>query len=160
MVIRNPYDAIWSDHNRKITRSHIGKIKRSNFDRKEWVKNSQRLAYKYADMWSKSYDPFMKERGSDQYLVVKFEDLINPELQLDILAKMLKLLEYDYTYDKLKCAFYLANHPKVKRPKMSAEAVKKSEAYSQQQVCNLWRTLSVPAKRGPYQRYAAEEYTC
>jgi hypothetical protein len=160
MVIRNPYDAIWSDHNRKITRSHVGKIKKNNFDRKIWVKNAQRLAFKYSDMWSKSYDPFMKNRDSDQHLVVKFEDLINPDLQLDILGKMLKLLEYTYTPEKLKCAFYLANHPKVKRPIKTEDSVKKSEAYTKQQVCNLWSTLAGPAKRGQYTRYGAEEFSC
>jgi hypothetical protein len=160
MVIRNPYDAIWSDHNRKITKSHVGKIKKNNFDRKVWVKNALRLAYKYEAMWSKSYDPFTQNKDPDQFLIIKYEDLVNPDLQLDILAKILTLLKYEYTPEKLKCAFYLANHPKVKRPKMSEDSVKKADAYTQQQVCNLWKILANPARRGQYKRYAEGEYNC
>jgi hypothetical protein len=85
---------------------------------------------------------------------------MNPELQLEILGNILKLLEYEYTTEKLKCAFYLANHPKVKRPTLSADAVKKPEAYSQQLVCNLWKILATPAKRGEYKRFAEDSYNC
>jgi hypothetical protein len=160
MIIRNPYNAIWSDHNRKVTRSHIGKIKMNDFNRKDWVKNALRLSYKYQAMWSKSYDPFMQSKAADQYLIVKFEDLINPELQLDILGKMLKLLKYDFTTERLKCAFYLANHPKVKRPKPSAHAMKMTDAYTKEQVCQLWKILANPAKRGQYKRMGENKFTC
>ena len=161
MVIRNPYDAIWSDHNRKITRSHVGKIKRINFDRKVWVKNAQRLALKYQAMWSKSYDPFTQaKKVGEHFLIIKYEDLINPELQQHILGQILQLLQYNSTPQQIQCAFYLANHPKVQRPKLSADSVKKTEAYNQQLVCNLWKILENPSKRGNYKRFAADEYTC
>lgn len=160
MVYRNPYDAIWSDHNRKVTRSHVGKIKKKDFDRKDWTKNAIRLAYKYDEMWSKSYDPFMRKRDSSQSLLIKYEDLINPKLQVDLLAGIMSFLQYDYTPERLRCAFYLANHPKVKRPQITDDTVKKTEAYSQQQVCNLWKILEVPSRRGKYKRFAAEDYNC
>lgn len=160
MVIRNPYDAIWSDHNRKITRSHVGKIKKNQFNRKTWVLNAQRLAHKYNAMWTHSYDPFIRAKNTKQHLIIKYEDMINPELQLNILGNILQLLEYEYTTEKLKCAFYLANHPKVKRPKVSEDAVKKTDAYNKQLVCQLWKILETPAKRGDYKRFAEGEYNC
>ena len=160
IVIRNPYDAIWSDHNRKITRNHIGKIKKNKFRYKLWEKNALRLAFAYENMWKESYDPFIEKVGPDKYVIVKYEDLMSSATQMESLAKIMKVLKYEYTMERLKCAFYLSNHPKVKRSEVSQDTATKEEAYNRPLVCKMWKNLAYPSKRGQYTRYKVDEYTC
>jgi hypothetical protein len=158
MVIRNPFDAIWSDHNRKITRSHVGKILEKDFDRKAWVMNSKRLALKYEEMWSLSYLPFMRKHP-DGYILVQYEDLINPMIQLNLLEKIMNFLQRPIDSKRLECAFYLANHPTVKRPKVTLDKImQKVDAYSPALVCELWNIFQVRAKEYGYGIYG--NYTC
>jgi hypothetical protein len=136
MIIRNPFDAIFSDHNRKITRSHVGKIKRSEFNRKAWVVNARRLAMLYNDMWSNSYDPFIRKYPNG-YIVIKYEDLLNKEIQNVWLGRLLDFMGYEWTTERLECAFYLANHPKVRRPVYADDRITKEEAYNKALVCDI-----------------------
>lgn len=153
LVIRNPFDAIWSDHNRKITRSHVGKILQKDFDRKEWVMNAKRLAYKYSEMWPHSYQPFIQKHPNG-YLLIKYEELIDPVIQIEKLESIMKFLNQPYPLEKLKCAFYLANHPTVRRPVYTKdEVMKKSDAYTPGLVCELWNILKPAATRFGYSIY-------
>jgi hypothetical protein len=158
MVIRNPFDAIWSDHNRKITRSHVGKILEKDFDRKAWVMNAKRLAYKYEEMWALSYLPFMKKHP-DGYILIQYEDLVNPTVQLKLLETIMNFLQQPIDSKRLDCAFYLANHPTVQRPKLTQEKImQKSDAYSPGLVCELWKIFEVRAQKYGYGIY--RNYTC
>mmetsp|Transcript_1582 Transcript_1582/g.2527 ORF Transcript_1582/g.2527 Transcript_1582/m.2527 type:complete len:308 (-) Transcript_1582:111-1034(-) len=154
MVVRNPYDAIWSDHNRKITRSHVGKILEKDFDRKAWFLNANRLARKYKAMWTDSYTPFMR-RYPNGYIIVKYEDLIHPEYQLAELKKIMDFMGYDISDKRMQCAFFLANNPTVKRPRHTTDKVmSKSDAYSRSLVCNhIWPLVRESCAKYNYQPY-------
>ena len=158
MVIRNPFDAIWSDHNRKITRSHVGKILEKDFDRKAWVMNAKRLAIKYAEMWTLSYLPFMKKYPKN-YILVKYEDLIDPADQLSVLGNIMNFIQQPRETKRLGCAFYLANNPTVQRPKSTQDKVmQKVDAYTPSLVCELWNIVQMKAQEFGYGIY--RNYTC
>jgi hypothetical protein len=158
MIVRNPYDAIWSDHNRKITRSHVGKILEKDFKKKEWVINAKRLANKYKIMWTESYTPFMKQYPNG-YLIIKYEDLMNPDLQIGLLEKIMQFMGHESSSEKMQCAFYLANHPSVKRPSYAdVKVMKKSDVYNRQLVCDgLWPIVKDAAGRFDYKPYNGME---
>lgn len=158
LIIRNPFDAIWSDHNRKITRSHVGKILEKDFDRKAWVLNAKRLAIKYEEMWSLSYIPFMKKYPTN-YILVKYEELIDPEVQVATLDKILNFIEQPRNDRRKKCAFYLANHPTVQRPKYTNDKVmQKVDAYTNNLVCEIWTLVKANAEQYGYSIY--RNYSC
>ena len=158
LILRNPFDAIWSDHNRKITRSHVGKILEKDFNRKEWVTNAKRLAYKYSEMWPISYQPFIRKHPTG-YLLIKYEELIDPKIQIEKLESIMNFLKISFTSERLKCAFYLANHPTVHRPIYTKDAImKKVDAYTPGLVCELWSILQASATQFGYKIY--RNYTC
>ncbi len=35
-MYRNPFDSFWSEYIRRVTNSHVAKIKTENFDKKNW----------------------------------------------------------------------------------------------------------------------------
>ena len=154
MIIRNPFDAIFSDYNRLITRSHVGKIKKVDFNRTTWEANAKRYALLYKDMWRLSYEPFM-QRYPQGYVLVRYEDLFNKELRIGLLAKIMDIMGYEYTGERLQCAFNLANHPKVHRPVIAAAAVvTEEEAYTRPLVCDvLWPILKNVAMANGYGAY-------
>ena len=91
LLVRNPFDAIWSEHQRRYTNSHSGKISNQDFDESSWYTESTRLAKQYAEMWVHFADIVMLLDDAN-ILVVKHENLRSDRTVLD---KILSFLGYD-----------------------------------------------------------------
>lgn len=102
LLYRNPYDAIWSDYQRRYTDSHNGKILIRDFDNSTWYMTSTMLAKQYAEMWVHFTD-MTTHLGSENVLTVAYEDLKSDET---ILNKILFFLGYEQISDqKRDCVF-------------------------------------------------------
>lgn len=77
LLIRNPFDAIWSEYQRRVTGGvHNGKVFRDRGGNylKAWRRISKYLAVEYVDMWENNYYPFMNQSNVET-LIVRYEDL-------------------------------------------------------------------------------------
>lgn len=61
LLIRNPYDSIWSEYQRLLSGSHVKGIKAQSFDWNRWHANVADLSHAYHNMLSKDY------AGKSQY---------------------------------------------------------------------------------------------
>lgn len=52
LLIRDPYDSIWSEFQRRITQSHVGGVLKANFNWPRWQANAAALSHAYNLMWA------------------------------------------------------------------------------------------------------------
>jgi len=52
LLIRNPFDSIWSEYQRRVTQDHVGGVHRDSFDWSRWQANAANLAHQYNLMWA------------------------------------------------------------------------------------------------------------
>ncbi len=50
LLIRNPYDSIWSEYQRRITQSHVEGIPKDSFDWHRWQANAAALSHSYKNV--------------------------------------------------------------------------------------------------------------
>lgn len=55
LLLRNPYDAIWSEYQRLLSGSHVNGIKAESFDWNRWHANCADLSHAYHSMLSHDY---------------------------------------------------------------------------------------------------------
>jgi hypothetical protein len=81
------------------------------------------------------------------YLLVRYEDLRNPDKQLDVLATILRFIGRPQSVERMRCALMLANHPSVNRQQRQQQGtvVTKDAVYPPELVCKMWNTFSVAA---------------
>lgn len=153
LLVRDPYDACWSEYQRRVTTSHTGKITRAKFRRPQWEAVAGGLAYDFQIMWDLSYIPFMVKHP-EGYLLIRYEDLRNPNKQLDALASILHFIGRPQSIERMRCAFMLANHPSVHRQQpltqhhlqsTAHQPMPKDEAYTPELICKMWETFSTSA---------------
>ncbi len=63
LLIRNPYDSIWSEFQRRVTQSHVTGIERKGFDFYRWQANAAALSHQYHEMWA------VHHAGIDQHFL-------------------------------------------------------------------------------------------
>jgi hypothetical protein len=113
LVIRNPYDAIWSEHQRRLTKSHTGSLEEYSFDWGAWFYNANELSGSYQAMVDYDYSMAESTFGSDGILYIRYEDLLDKGKRLQQLEKMTRFLGYSPSSEQLKCAFIQAENPMV-----------------------------------------------
>lgn len=145
-LVRDPYDACWSEFQRRATRSHTGKLTQNTFRWERWEAAANGLAYDFQMMWDISYVPYMMKYPQG-YLLVRYEDLRSPDKQLDMLATILRFIGRPQSVERMRCALMLANHPSVNRQQRQQQGavVTKDDAYPPELVCKMWDTFSVAA---------------
>jgi len=145
-LVRNPYDACWSEFQRRATRSHTGKLTQTTFRWERWEAAANGLAYDFQMMWDVSYIPYMMKYPQG-YLLVRYEDLRDKDKQLDVLATILQFIGRPQSVERMRCALMLANHPSVNRQRRQQQGtvVTKDDAYQPELVCKMWDTFSVAA---------------
>lgn len=52
LLIRNPFDSIWSEFQRRVSKSHVSGINRIGFDWHRWQANACSLSHMYFQMWN------------------------------------------------------------------------------------------------------------
>ena len=106
LLHRNPYDAIWSDYQRRYTDSHNGKILIRDFDNSTWYTTSTKLAKQYAEMWVHFTD-MTKHLENKNTMTVTYEDLKSDHT---VLNRILLFLGYEQISDqKRDCVFQVCD---------------------------------------------------
>lgn len=89
-MIRNPFDSIWSEFQRKRSGgSHTKGLKRTLGLMEIWHKVCDDLTEKYVNMMRIDYNEFSKVAET---IVVKYEDLKNPQTSLQELQRILSFV--------------------------------------------------------------------
>lgn len=170
-MIRNPYDSIWSEFQRKKTGgSHTKGLKRSLGLMEIWHRVSDDLVQKYIDMMSIDYYQFSNVAKT---IIVKYEDLKNPATSLLELERIISFIGLKDstsvarlqpgellplpipTNVRLKCAFALADNPRSHRPKYldASLYLNKEDVYTKATVCKIWDKIGKYASIHGYSIY-------
>lgn len=152
IVLRNPFDAIWSEFQRRVSKSHTGGIKRSDFTYASFLANAAELSNHYYNMVSKTYPLMEGFLDSKNLLIVRYEDLRNKEKRLEVLENIVEFIGEKAEKEKIYCAFQLAENKNAKRV-VGEDCVSKSEAYNEQLVCSMWNLFGNGASRYGYTMY-------
>eukprot|EP00607_Mallomonas_marina_P005791 CAMPEP_0182437060 /NCGR_PEP_ID=MMETSP1167-20130531/84791_1 /TAXON_ID=2988 /ORGANISM="Mallomonas Sp, Strain CCMP3275" /LENGTH=509 /DNA_ID=CAMNT_0024629847 /DNA_START=245 /DNA_END=1774 /DNA_ORIENTATION=- len=145
LLIRNPYDAIWSEHQRKVCENHAKGILREKFNRKRWEDEANILSSLYRTMWQIEYKGVFTHFKQENILIIRYEDLKNTHTSvpaLRLITNFLKLNEEPESTERLQCAFQMADVEKVHRAVNQSEYMSKEEVYTEEIVCKMWRNLA------------------
>lgn len=152
LLIRDPYDSIWSEFQRRLTQSHVAGIPTSYFDWYRWQANAANLAYKYWEMWQLQYTAIEQELPRENVLYIKYEDLKNKDTRVNAMHDVAKFLGVDSTPEQLDCAFILAENPGAHR-KLDKESMTKQIAYTKPVACRMWNLFGSFATRVGYKTW-------
>jgi hypothetical protein len=163
LVVRDPFRCIWSEGQRRMSRSKkrktkgvTGNVHSMQVTREQllnppnwskWLALAAKLADDYTAMWA-SYEMIIAS-GSD-HIFVTFEKLTDPAQQGDTLKTMIDFIGTGFSDEKRRCAFVASNHDQIKRkkPEETAEQVATAtfdDAFPQELACQIWAAL-LPGK--------------
>jgi len=156
LLIRNPFDSIWSEYQRSLFSDHIGIINRNVFNRKHWEQTAMSLAKSYTIMNKNDY--FQLEQKfilNTEYIYVRYEDLMNENIRYQELKKIILFLNYTISDDRLYCAFILADQSQTHRSlnRSLSSIITKDEAYSDELICSMWKLMGRVAMQYNYGCY-------
>lgn len=109
LLIRNPFDSIWSEYQRSLFLDHVGVVSRTGFNRKHWEQSAMTLAKDYAVMGKTHYSELEKRFSIHDYMYIRYEDLVNESMRYDELRRVTLFLNYTSSDERLHCAFILAD---------------------------------------------------
>jgi len=145
LLIRNPFDAIWSEYQRVFTRSHVQGIVREKFLVSGWHKDALRKTEWYRKLWLEEYNGIFTHLKPENILIIRYEDLKDTHTRIAVLrliTNFLKLNEEPESTERLQCAFQMADVEKVHRAVNQSEYMSKEEVYTEEIVCKMWRNLA------------------
>eukprot|EP01038_Epipyxis_sp_PR26KG_P016023 gene16023-21749_t len=163
LLLRNPYDSIWSEYQRRVTESHVKCIKKESFDWHRWQANAAALSNNYYDMWHIHYVNITKFFHPNNVLYLKYEDLKRKATRIHALRKVANFLEVNFSNsfvdrERLECAFILGESEKAHRsvaPEEKELFMTKDISYQYQElVCRMWSKFGVYAVRFGYMPWA------
>lgn len=67
MLNRNPYDAIWSEYQRRTTLNHVGTVKKKDFNYTNFQMNAGSLAHEYNIMWDTIFNHAVLHYNSNDF---------------------------------------------------------------------------------------------
>ena len=145
IIIRDPFDAIWSAYQVSRAGSRTKGINKRDFR----PNNFARFALQWAHLFKESVSGYeMAKADPRSVLVIKFEDLMNDKDQSDVILSVLNFLGEESHIDSR----YIDMHPLLApRPVDSFNLVTKSVAYSTPTlVDDIWAIIQEVAERFEY----------
>jgi hypothetical protein len=158
LLIRDPYDSIWSEYQRRITQSHVEGILRSSFDWHRWQANAAQLSHEFNDMWSQHYHGIEKSFKQQDILYLRYEDLKNRTTRVNTLRQVANFLRVPASDERLECAFMLAESSKAHRAIDVDLEMTKDTAYTKPLACKMWKLFGSHCLRHGYNVWKG--YTC
>lgn len=159
LLIRDPYDSIWSEFQRRITQSHVGGVLKANFNWPRWQANAAALSHAYNLMWAVHHAGIEKHFAEKDILYLKYEDLKNKATRVDTLMKVAKFLAISHpTREQLECAFALADNRETHRIVDKTLTMSKDEAYTHPLACRMWALFGKHAAKHGYKVW--RNYDC
>ena len=122
ILIRNPFDFIWSEYQRRETSSHTGQIPRSDFNANKFKENALELADKYVHAQTIHYKLLRQTYAEKDVIIVRFEALAGHLSRITELRRIVEFLDIPGISDsrrtkisneRLRCAFLLAESSDV-----------------------------------------------
>jgi hypothetical protein len=159
LLIRDPFDSIWSEFQRRVSQSHVAGIPKDSFSWHRWQANAMNLAHAYFDMWKLDHEVIERQLPSSSYLYVKYEDLKDKGNRHQALEKIVSFLRLPSTSSmsskflmkRLECAFLLAdNRQYAHRTIDKSTFMTKDLAYLEEIVCRMWALFGVYASKYGY----------
>jgi Sulfotransferase domain len=152
LLIRNPYDAIWSEYERRRSKSHSEGVLRSAFNRVTWLTHVRRFSSEYLTVWLDNYHFIENSLNDYDYLYVKYEDLRNVTKRTHKLKQIIKFLDLPTSLHRIACAFPLAENNVSHRIINETLEITKDEAYTPDIVCGMWKIFGVTVSKyyGPW----------
>eukprot|EP01033_Poteriospumella_lacustris_P010067 gene10067-7193_t len=128
LIVRHPLDAIWSEFLRRKKNSHVGQLTHGTFNTNAFLSYFAEAAKMYARVYTADYTSLRSELSSSDLFYLRYEDLHDSSRQVGLLTSLVQFLHLDnrtvnlYPHampptDRIKCAFRLAEHKEVHRPK-------------------------------------------
>ena len=116
VLVRNPYDALWSYYQLLTSLSHKEYVTTATFDPANWLYLAPIMAAYWNNEFYRIVKPIFDTFLPEDVTVVKYEDLIDPNKRETALQALLKFMQYTKVPDeKVSCAFLLADKPFVHR---------------------------------------------
>jgi len=115
-VVRNPADAIWANFQLQKSTSHVGKILLQNFNASKWQEFLLDSARAWGDQWSKFVLPTKKMIPASDFIILRYEDMLNSEKREGCLSRLMEFMNYTVSETRLRCAFILSDNQSVHRP--------------------------------------------
>eukprot|EP00981_Chlorochromonas_danica_P010899 scaffold3532_cov182-Ochromonas_danica.AAC.2 len=162
LVLRDPFDSIWSEFQRRVSKSHVGGILRQEFDWRRWQANAASLSHYYFKMWAVEHAGIERVFKLEDYIYVKYEDLKHPKRRLKALQRMVDFLRLPpsivKTEDRIACAFLLAENRHALRSVDRSKFMTKEIAYVPEIACRMWALFGKYASQHGYRPWA--NYNC
>ena len=154
LLIRDPFDSIWSEFQRRITQSHVGGIQKSNFNWPRWQANAASLSHQYNIMWAIHHTGIEKHFSKENILYIKYEDLKNKSTRVDTMQRVVDFLGIaSPSREQLECSFLLADNRETHRLVDKSMVMSKMEAYTIPLVCRMWALFGKYAVKHGYGVY-------
>ncbi|KAJ1428894.1 hypothetical protein B484DRAFT_449636 [Ochromonadaceae sp. CCMP2298] len=130
LLVRNPYDALWSNYQLLHHLSHAEYLTTSTFNEQDWGSLVPHMAMQFNSEFHTVVLPVLETFQPADVTVIKYEDLLDPEKGPEALATLVRtFMRFKVTDEALKCAFVLADKPQVHRNKHDPHRVNTRQAY-------------------------------
>ena len=149
LLVRDPFDSIWSEYQRRFTQNHVLGIKNSTYDWYRWTANAANLATGYFEMWAHHYAAIERRLRQNDILFIRYEDLKSRDKRVETLRKITDFLHVKASDERLECAFIQAENPQAHR-RIDVSAMTKDVAYTRPITCRMWALFGRFALRVGY----------
>lgn len=129
VLIRNPYDALWSYYQLLNSLTHSGYLTTSTFDAENWLYLSPVVAGFWDSQFFRIVKPIFETFPAADVTIVKYEDLLDPNKREAALQDLMTFMQYNVPPEKLACAFLLADKPFVHRNPNDPQRVRAKTAF-------------------------------
>ncbi len=111
LLIRDPYTSMFSEFQRRaLSGVHGERIHRHSLHLSKWNATFASLLNQYYTMWNIEYNVIQSTLAAQDVLFIRYEDLLDPNLRLSELQKIIKFLDFPLvTSERMSCAFELAD---------------------------------------------------
>lgn len=93
VLLRDPFDALWSEFTRRASASHIGTLRRNEFDEKYWIREILSLAAAMRRSLSTDFHQLNSSLPESSHrLYVRYEDLNDPIRRRSSLQQIVEFL--------------------------------------------------------------------
>lgn len=116
MLVRNPYDALWSYYQLLTSLTHKDYLTTESFEPSNWLYLAPIMAAYWDSEYYRVVKPTFETFLPEDIMTIKYEDLTQPDKREAALKNLLKFMQYNTVSDEqLSCAFLLADKPFVHR---------------------------------------------
>lgn len=159
IVLRDPFDSIWSEFQRRITQSHVSGIRQDRFNWPRWQANAASLSHAYFDMWEIEHMGIERQLKPQDILYIRYEDLRNKKTRVEAMRKIAVFLRFpaDVPDERLECAFVLADNRQAHRS-VDESMMTKDLAYRPEIACRMWSLFGNYAAKHNYKPW--NNYDC